>query len=101
MTIRFVVVHLCDGGDDWHKGRMRGWLLALGCSCDCESARQGITGQNLCQLPRSLPPQDDLGKVCAKFNGRSKGYLAYLVSTKELQIKSQPVDARWPTLKLE
>lgn len=28
--------------------------LALGSSC--ESARQGITGRSLCQLPRSLPP---------------------------------------------
>lgn len=48
--------------------------LALGSSC--ESARQGITGRSLVNC---LPPLDDLGKVCAKFNGRSRGFL---VSTK-------------------
>lgn len=89
VAIRFVVVHMCDGGDDWQRdGCEVGSWQSLRV---CEARDHGTKS---CQLPRSLPPLDDLGKVCAKFNGRSRGYL---VSTKKLQINSQPVDAKWPT----
>lgn len=66
---------------------MRGWLLVAVTSLQGKGSRDEVFVN--CQ--EASPPQDDLGKVCAKFNGRSRGYLAYL------QINSQPVDARWPT----
>lgn len=72
---------------------MRGWLLVAAASLRGKGSRDEVFVN--CQ--EASPPQDDLGKVCAKFNGRSRGYLAYLVLTKELQINSQPVDVRWPT----
>lgn len=70
MAVRFVVVHLCDGGDDWQRDRCE-----VGSWLQLQVYEASDHGTKSCQLP----PLDDLGKVCAKFNVRSRGYL---VSTK-------------------
>lgn len=75
-----MVVDLCDVGDDCQRDgcEVGSWLQVR--------ARQGITGRSLCKgAKKPSPPQHDLGKVCAKFNGRSRGYsvnMVNLVTTK-------------------
>lgn len=50
VTIRFVMVHLCGGGDDWQRNGCE-----VGSWCSCESARQGITGRSLANCQEAPP----------------------------------------------
>lgn len=48
LAIRFMMVHLCGGGDDWQGN---GCEVGTWCSC-----RQGITGRSLANCQEEAPP---------------------------------------------